>query len=116
MGLGRAKTRARCSAVEWRSKTANVLAFSREAHVTMLTDAPRQKSRNPVIPTLLARGIRHAFLVQCVEGVALPEACGKKIPTIFAPYTFSHSQGQRETKKSLASSRCRASLMPQFLP
>src|SRR6516162_685375 len=48
---------------------------------------------NPVVPTLLARGSRHAFLVQCVEGGAVPAACGNKILTIFAPYTFSHSQG-----------------------
>jgi len=46
-GLGRAKTLARCGAVEWRSKTPNILTFSREAHATMPTGAPRQKSRKP---------------------------------------------------------------------
>jgi len=43
MGLGRAKTQARRSAVEWRSKTPNALAFSREAHVTMSNDGDARK-------------------------------------------------------------------------
>src|SRR5215475_5723098 len=60
--------------------------------------APHARNlENPVVPTLLARGSRHAFLVQCVDGVAGPAACGNKILTIFAPYTFSHNQGQVQT-------------------
>src|SRR5215831_20457940 len=35
------------------------------------------------------------------EGVvAVPAACGKKILTIFAPYTFSHNQGHEEASWS----------------
>src|SRR5215475_6089109 len=61
--------------------------------------APHARNlENPVVPTLLARGSRHAFLVQCVDGVAGPAACGNKILTIFAPYTLSHNQGQTRTK------------------
>jgi len=67
-GLSPAGMAASLAALEWRSKTPNILAFSREAHVTMPTDASRQKSRKPLVPTLLARGSRHAFLIQCVEG------------------------------------------------
>jgi len=94
VGLGRAKTRARCSAVEWRSKTPNVLAFSREAHLTMPTDAPRQKTRK--LRNSHTSGARHT---SCVSGTIcrrgrVPGACGNKILAIFAPYTFSHSQGQ----------------------
>jgi hypothetical protein len=89
MGLGRAKTQARCSAVEWRSKTPNVLAFSREAHVTMPTDAPRQKTRKP--RSSQTSGARHTSCVSgtmCRRGL-VTAACGNKILTIFAPYTFS---------------------------
>jgi len=71
MGLGRAKTRARCSAVEWRSNAPNVLAVSREAYVTMPDNARARNLENPVVLTLLARGTRHAFLVQCVEEVSV---------------------------------------------
>ena len=39
------RKRARCSAVEWRSKTPNALALSREAHVTVSTDGNARKSR-----------------------------------------------------------------------
>src|SRR5262249_34161426 len=46
-GLGRAKTQARRSAVEWRSKTRNALGFSREAHVTMSSVGDARNSRKP---------------------------------------------------------------------
>src|SRR5215467_8786954 len=58
-----------------------------------LTPHPRN-IENPIVPTLLAGGSHHAFLVQCIEGGAVPAACGNKILTIFALYTFSHNQGQ----------------------
>jgi hypothetical protein len=94
VGLGRAKTRARCSAVEWRSKTPNVLAFSREAHVTMPTDAPRQKSRKPRGSYTSGARLRSCLSGTMCRGGAVPAACGNKILTILAPYTFSHNQGQ----------------------
>lgn len=43
-GLGRAETQALKSAVEWRSQASDLLASSREAHVTM---SAARKSRKP---------------------------------------------------------------------
>jgi len=37
-----------------------------------------RKLENPVIPTLLARGTRHAILVQCVEEVVYRRRVGKR--------------------------------------
>ena len=45
MGIGCAKTRACRRAVECGSQTPDVFAFSREARVTLPTDAPPQRSR-----------------------------------------------------------------------
>src|SRR5215475_3680863 len=77
--------------------------------------APHARNlENPVVPTLLARGSRHAFLVQCVDGVAGPAACGNKILTIFAPYTFSHNQGQMRSISAPPGTQISGLLNPRF--
>src|SRR5262249_11443502 len=49
---------------------------------------------NPVIPTLRARDSRHAVCATMCRWIAEQAARRNKILTIFAPFTFSHSQGQ----------------------
>src|SRR5215831_11067539 len=83
-GLGRGKTRARCSAVEWRSQTPNALAFLRKAQVS--TDGNARKSRKtPWFPDFWRAAHVVPFLL-CVEGRDVPAA-----PRV----TFCHEQLQQ---------------------
>jgi hypothetical protein len=92
------KTRACCGAVEWRSQASDVLSFSREARLSAPTDAQAKKSRNYVIPALRVRGSRLAIHATVCRAAGDLEAWRNKILTIFAPYTFSRSQGQIQTQ------------------
>ena len=77
-GLGRAKTLARCGAVEWRSRTPNILTFSRQAHAMMPTGAPRQKSRKPRSSHTSGAGLTSFLSVHCVEGSLYRRHAGKR--------------------------------------
>jgi hypothetical protein len=82
VGLGCAKTRACCGAVECGSQTPDVFASSREAHVTLPTDARR---RNSAFPTLFVHG-RHSsscYHVSSASTIRRPQR--NKILTVFAP-------------------------------
>src|SRR5215510_14680097 len=69
-GLSPAGMAASLAALEWRSKTPNILAFSREAHVTMPTDASRQKSRKPRSSHASGAG-----LTACLSGTMCRRGC-----------------------------------------
>src|SRR5262249_44703123 len=60
----------------------------------------RRNLENSAVPTLLAGGSRLAFRATMCRAEGDLEACWNRILTIFDPYTFSHSQGQLETKKA----------------
>ena len=62
---------------------------------------PMRRGRNlenSAVPTLLVRGSRLAFHATMCRAAGDLEACWNRILTIFAPYTFSRSQGHLETK------------------
>ena len=94
VGLGCAKTQTCCGAVEWRSQASDVLSFSREARHSAQPLQRRRNLENCAVPTLVVRGSGLAFHAIMCRAEDDLDAFWNRILTIFAPYTFSHSQGQ----------------------
>ena len=72
----------------------------------------RRNLANSAVPTLLSRGSRLAFSTTMCRAECDLEACWNRILTIFNPYTFSHSQGQ---KRSCSRRPNNLDPCPQFL-
>jgi hypothetical protein len=88
-GLGCVKTQTCCGAVGWLSQASDVASFSRQARLSEPTDAEMQPRF-----LRLSRGSHLAFHATMCRAAGGLEACGNRILTIFAPYTFSRSQYQ----------------------
>src|SRR6476661_8335458 len=70
---------------------------------------PMQRRGNlekPAVPTLLVPGSRPGFHANLCRTVGDLGACWNRILAIFDPYTFSRSQGQTETWRSLRELVC----------
>jgi hypothetical protein len=98
VGLGCAKTRACCGAVECDSQMPDVIVSPREAHDTLPTDGRPQGLANWVFPRLFVCGYPSPPCYHVSSTLAIRWPQRNRILTVFALNTFLHNQGHPLTK------------------